>query len=442
MEHSLFPLPQIQEFLKGNLDMTNITIEDLKSPSSGTVQTVYARMLTEFGFNTESILVPSLELTSSLEHPEVYKDMLPTLTLQAAVSSLVHRLVGDSTFSIMDLLRPTKSRTQMFVSVLQNFWLFCNQRMAETDRVTAEVEAMVKNKALLEAKVENLKTKINNTKCRAVEEQEVEAALVQETEELARRLEALTPALEDLDREKMALDQELARLAEDRMEVEARKAGLQAELAALHGVFEDSATMEKLDREIEELQEDLEAKLRRKLEFRNNQEALERGREEYAAALELVKQIAEEAQKTREVVGSIREQHGHLERVQMEMDEVESHLREVVQQVADRKGEMAKARLQGERRKKGKEEELEAERVAVEAARQDVGEEQLAVVEAIDRIRDMELQEQEERDAMELEAQQVRQHYSAILETIELFNTKLARDFQRLEEAQDRMAKS
>ena len=27
MEHSLFPLPQIQEFLKGNLDMTNITIE-------------------------------------------------------------------------------------------------------------------------------------------------------------------------------------------------------------------------------------------------------------------------------------------------------------------------------------------------------------------------------------------------------------------------------
>ena len=186
--------------------------------------------------------------------------------------------------------------------------------------------------------------------------------------------------------------------------------------------------------------------------------------------MELVKQIAEEAQKTREVVGSIREQHGHLERVQMEMDEVESHLREVVQQVADRKGEMAKARLQGERRKKGKEEELEAERVAVEAARQDVGEEQLAVVEAIDRIRDMELQEQEERDAMELEAQQVglpiffypvvnwkvlhdffvplfltpaqvRQHYSAILETIELFNTKLARDFQRLEEAQDRMAK-
>jgi len=441
MEHSLFPLPQIQEFLKGNLDMTNITIEDLKSPSSGTVQNVYARLLTEFGFNTESILVPSLELTSSLDHPEVYKDMLPTLTLQAAVSSLVSRLVGDSTFSIMDLLRPTKSRTQMFVSVLQNFWLFCNQRVAETDRVTASVEAMVREKAVLEAKVEELKTRINNTKCKAVEEQEVEAVLVYETEELARQLEALNPTREELDREKVALDQELARLAEAKVEVEGRKAGLQAEVAALQGVFEGAATMEKLDQEIAELQEDLEAKLRRKLEFRNNQEALERSREEYAAALELVKQIAKEGQKTREVVGRIREQHGHLETVKMEMDEVESDLREVVQQVVDRKGEMAKARLQGERRMKGKKEELEAERTAVEAARLDVGEEQLAVVEVMGSIRDIELQEQEEMDAMGQEAYQVRQHYSAMLETIELFNTKLARDFQRIEEAQDKMAR-
>merc|ERR1719319_540194 len=358
--------------------MTNITIEDLKSPSSGTVQNVYARLLTEFGFNTETILVPSLELTSSLDHPEVYKDMLPTLTLQAAVSSLVSRLVGDSTFSIMDLLRPTKSRTQMFVSVLQNFWLFCNQRVAETDRVTASVEAMVRDKAVLEAKVEDYKARINRSKSRAVEEQEVEGALGEQIEELARQLEALNPTREELDREKVALDQELARLAEAKVEVEAKKTGLQAEVAALQGVFEGAATMEKLDQEIAELQEDLEAKLRRKLEFRNNQEALERSREEYAAALELVKQISKEGQKTREVVGRIREQHGHLETVKMEMDEVESDLREVVQQVVDRKGEMSKARLQGERRMKGKKEELEAERTTVEAARLDVGEEQLA----------------------------------------------------------------
>ena len=383
--------------------LLTLPTQDLKAPTPIIVQNVYTRLLAEFGFNTESILVPSLELTSSLEHPEVYKDMLPTLTLQAAVSSLVHRLVGDSTFSIMDLLRPTKSRTQMFVSVLQNFWLFCNQRVAETDRVTAEVEAMVRDKAVLEAKVEDYKARINRSKSRAVEEREVEEALGEQIEELGRQLEALNPPREELDREKVALDQELARLAEARVEVEARKASLQAEVATLQGVFEGAATMEKLDREMAELQEDLEAKLRRKLEFRNNQEALERSREEYAAALELVRQIAKEAQKTREVVGRIREQHGHLERVKMEMDEVESDLREVVQQVADRKGEMAKARMQGERRTKGKEEELEAGRRAVEAARQELGEEQLTVVE----VREVELREQQEAEAMSQEAAQV-----------------------------------
>ena len=49
--------------------------------------------------------------------------------------SLIQKLVGDTTFGIMDLLRPTAKRTQRFVSILQNFWLFCNQRVAETDAV-------------------------------------------------------------------------------------------------------------------------------------------------------------------------------------------------------------------------------------------------------------------------------------------------------------------
>merc|ERR1719208_411921 len=127
----------------------------------------------------------------------------------------------------------------------------------------------------------------------------------------------------------------------------------------------------------------------------------------------------------REMVGKLREQAGKMERVKMDMDELESELREA---------ELAKVRLQGDRRRRGKEEELVCERRAVEEAKQQLGEEQLAVVELVNQLREVRLMEEQEALEMGREAAIIRGHYAKILEAVQKFNMKMVNDFKIIEE--------
>jgi antitoxin component HigA of HigAB toxin-antitoxin module len=299
---SAFPDQQIVEFLVNNLDhqvtiqvrrlvapVAHSSAQELKNPTAALVQTVYFRMLTVFSF-ADSMLQPSLELMNTLDHPEVLKDMIPTLSLQAGLVDLISSLVGKNDFGIMDLLRPTAKRTAKFISVLQNFWLFCNQRHQEADQALKEVEGLVEKKIECDNLIENFKNEINRRLRKAVEDEATEDALNKEIEGLRVDLESWGPRREELDREKVQLDGELGRLHAETEKVEARKRKLQAEIAALQGVFEGAATMEKLDQEIGQLVEDLQYLEQNKLKLRNNMEALERTRVEYVAVLELVRQ--------------------------------------------------------------------------------------------------------------------------------------------------------
>ena len=222
----------------------------------------------------------------------------------------------------------------MLLQVLQNFWLFCNQRVPEVERLVAAVENQVEDRNRLEARIEDFKAKINQRRSKAVEDRATEDALVEDIEQLKKTLEELTGKREVLDGEKLQVEQKLASLATTWEEMESRKTRLSKEIATLQGVFEGAAVMERLDLEIAQLNEDLEGKERRKVEFRNNLEMLERSKEEYGAALELIKAISREGERMREIVGRLREQAGKMEGVKMDMDELESELRDAQQQVS------------------------------------------------------------------------------------------------------------
>ena len=126
----------------------------------------------------------------------------------------------------------------------------------------------------------------------------------------------------------------MASLAANWEEMDAKKTSLTKEIATLQGVFEGAAIMDRLDQEIAQLNEHLEIKETRKVEFRNNLEVLERSKEEYGAALELIRAISREGERMRELVGKLREQSSKMEGVKMDMDELESELREAQQQVS------------------------------------------------------------------------------------------------------------
>ena len=242
-----------------------------------------------------------------------------------------HRVSFRSAFKI-----PFEINLDLFLllQVLQNFWLFCNQRVPDVERLIAAVENQVEDRNRLEARIEEFKARINQRRSKAVEDRATEEALVEDIEQLKKTLEELTGKREVLDGEKLQVELKLASLAATWEDMEAKKATLSKEIATLQGVFEGAAVMERLDLEIAQLNEDLEGKERRKVEFRNNLEMLERSKEEYGAALELIKAISREGERMREIVGRLREQAGKMEGVKMDMDELESELRDAQQQVS------------------------------------------------------------------------------------------------------------
>merc|ERR1711864_12944 len=144
--------------------------------------------------------------------------------------------------------------------------------------------------------------------------------------------------------------------------------------------------------------DDLGQKEKRKLEFRNNLEVLDRLKGEYTAVLDLVKQVAGERQKTRELEGKMREVQGQTVSFKLELEEGDSLVREKEIQVEKKKEEGNKMKVQWNRKKKGKEEEILCGSNELEHAKKHLGQEELAVVELSSQIRNLDMRSKGEME--------------------------------------------
>ena len=207
-----FPFEQIHEFLVGlQWENCSISLQDLKQPTAGLVQKFYFNFLQEFGYSDSLLMVP-FEVTEDLEHPDIYKDIIPILSLQAACVHLFTNLAGDTSFGIMDLINPKPKKTQKFLSLMQNFWMFCNNQYQYVSKIQGDVQGMVKTRAECEAKIEEYKNKINQSRSRAVEEKAEEESLLLENEELKAELNRLIPKQKELNDVKNELKEEIESL--------------------------------------------------------------------------------------------------------------------------------------------------------------------------------------------------------------------------------------
>ena len=139
-----------------------------------------------------------------------------------------HRVSFRSAFKI-----PFEINLDLFLllQVLQNFWLFCNQRVPDVERLIAAVENQVEDRNRLEARIEEFKARINQRRSKAVEDRATEEALVEDIEQLKKTLEELTGKREVLDGEKLQVELKLASLAATWEDMEAKKARLSKEIA-------------------------------------------------------------------------------------------------------------------------------------------------------------------------------------------------------------------
>ena len=271
-----FPLDQILRFIQDfGWENFHVSMQDLKQPTAQLVQTLYFNLLQEFGFS-DTLLQTSFDVIEDQEYPEIYKDILPVLSLQAACTYVFTRLMGDTTFGIMDLQNPSAKRTHKFISVLQNFWMFCNMNHPKVQEINEKVDELVKVKEDNVRKIEEYKKKINILRSKAVEEKEEEESLQQDIVQLNEELKNMMPRQKSLNDRYTELKDELEKLKMHTSELMATSKKLEQEKMNLEGAVEGAAMLEKLSNQLEQLNEDIAVKQKRKLECRNSSEHFKR----------------------------------------------------------------------------------------------------------------------------------------------------------------------
>ena len=102
----------------------------------------------------------------------MYHDVLPTISLQAAMQDLLNKIAGDNNFSTHDLVSPQSNpkRFKKFLSMLINFYVFSDGQYGKVEEIRNAVEKLVKAKKDFAAKNEELRNKITHFKSKAVED--------------------------------------------------------------------------------------------------------------------------------------------------------------------------------------------------------------------------------------------------------------------------------
>jgi len=415
-----------------------VSLQDLKQPQAQLVQKLYFFFLQEFGFSESLLLVP-FDICDDLENSDIYRDMIPVLNLLAACNYFFQRFDCDG-FGIKDLVAPNPKRTQKYLSVLQNFYYFCESQSERVNEVTEKVNSLVAQKKDLDQKIEEFKTKINDKKMKALEDREEEEDLQRMINEVNEDLENnLLPQREAITEESAGVKKQLADVTARVTVLKENVARVEAEKDRLQGRLDGAAVIEKLTKDLHDVQEELSEKEKRKRECRRNLELLETMKQDYATLLELAQKIAEEHQKCKELAGKIRSHATAREGLKLQLDDYEAVIREHDQQLVDLAQQVGKMKLQWGRRKRGKEEELAALTSDLEEARRKMGDEEMAGAELLTKIQNTETEIKEEEDGMHGEMLHVQAEYARLLESIEKFNENLNKDFARLDTAKNKI---
>merc|ERR550519_787825 len=229
----------------------------------------------EFGFSESLLLIP-FDALDDIEHQEVYREFIPTLNLLAAINHIFTKF-GCIGFGIQDLISPTAKRTQRYVSVIQNFWSFCNQQVDNVDTIQNKVKGMVEQRKQLEKNIDDFKIKINEAKMKALQDKHEEEEFQKKVTNLNEIInKELMPRRQELCDGVAAIKNELAAINARVSDIKEKVSKMETEKERLQGRLDGAAVIQQLTSELRDLEEEMSAKEKRRREFRRSLEVLDR----------------------------------------------------------------------------------------------------------------------------------------------------------------------
>ena len=203
-------------------------------------------------------------------------------------------MTGSTTFSLNDLLNPTPKRTQRFLSVLQNFWTFCNSINDKVMEVQDHIDGLLNEKKKEESTLDDYRNRINQVKSKAVEEAETVKILEMENEDLKKKSQELLAEKEELHGLNSKLKEKLEEATKKSLEIDAQVKALETERDNLQGAVDGAAAIKKLEDELQKNKEERECREKLRMETAEKMTAVERSAIVLNSILEVVQQYSAE----------------------------------------------------------------------------------------------------------------------------------------------------
>ena len=203
-------------------------------------------------------------------------------------------MTGSTTFSLNDLLNPTPKRTQRFLSVLQNFWTFCNSINDKVMEVQDHIDGLLNEKKKEESTLDDYRNRINQVKSKAVEEAETVKILEMENEDLKKKSQELLAEKEELHGLNSKLKEKLEEATKKSLEIDAQVKAIETERDNLQGAVDGAAAIKKLEDELQKNKEERECREKLRMETAEKMTAVERSAIVLNSILEVVQQYSAE----------------------------------------------------------------------------------------------------------------------------------------------------
>ena len=212
------------------------------------------------------------------------------------LNNILYQICGgrNYNFGLNDLMNPDPKRTQKFLSVLINFWMFCNSVFPKVEEAEKDVDGIIGMKKNMISDIEKYRNKINQMKSRAVEEKELARSVEAESEELRARVEQLKETGEQLSARNTKIKSDIEEARKKTSDLEAEHKGLETERDNLQGIVDGAAAIQRLDDELVKMREELSNKETQKVQFSERISAMERNATDLNSMFEVVKQYSNE----------------------------------------------------------------------------------------------------------------------------------------------------
>jgi len=420
-----FTIGKVVEFIKNQEwdGCQKFSAEDIKSSNVQSINQVYYNYLLEFGFSRDLLCtdVARFDILQDLDHPEIFKDLIPRLTLQAGVSWLLKSLECEISFDFKDLAKPDPKRTLVFFSVLQNFWVFVISNKEKDEEIEKKVDNLAQKKLVLQKTIGKYKSELARIK----EQEVLERA---EAEVYREKIQHVDAAIEEKSGGLQLLKEQLKKLnpivvhLQELYEAAVQKEGeVEKEIRSIN-------VIQQLDNELQVEQTGLQGLQYEKISLKRSLEDIQTSLDQYQAILALAEAVKEEFDRVN-VKGRMQTIIGEEKELMRQEEEDERRIQEIEVQISNFKTTLSTLQLKWNRRREGKENETRELNKKVESSSQSCSQSKL---EAINRARELDISIAHVNTQLQDLEKLLRSQYAGVLGSMETFNEALRAEFDHL----------